>query len=80
MNARFQETMMTEDVHATDTSSTEAQPQRATGDHNWNKGHSDLPAGIEGNPVKADDENTGDDITYEDATGSGEMSGGGGDG
>ena len=71
---------MTEDVHRTDTTPAGSHNQKGIDRHDWNKGNSDLPVGIEDNRVKADDENTGDDITNEDATGSGEMSGGGGDG
>ena len=71
---------MTEDVHRTDTTSAGSHTQKENDSHDWNKGNSDLPVGVEDNPVKADDEKTGDDITYETATGSGEMEGGGADG
>jgi len=67
---------MTEDVHRTDTTPSESHTHQAKGSHDWNRDHHDVPAGIGNNPVKADDENTGDDITNEDATGSGEMGGG----
>jgi hypothetical protein len=69
---------MTEDIHPVDTATTNAQPSKAGGSHDWNKGHHDVPAGIEENPVDADDKDTGDDIANEDATGSGEMGGGAG--
>lgn len=71
---------MTEDVHRTDATPASSHTQKENDSHDWNQGNSDLPVGIEGNPVKADDEKTGDDITYENATGSGEMEGGGADG